>query len=83
MITFCLLCKGRRLPGSRQLHRGRFTCDVDHLAVTVGLELVSDGVALLHGFAHSAALGKEYGLMPSMAWRKPRTTESPAFLAAS
>lgn len=83
MITSCLLCKGRHLPDSQQLHRGTLTCNVGHLSVTIGLELISDGVALLHGLADSAILGKQYGLMPSMAWRKPRTSESPAFLAAS
>ncbi len=53
-ITSCLLCRGRRPRGFRRLGRAWFTCDVGDFAVLVGLEFVADGVALLHGLAHSA-----------------------------
>lgn len=41
-IISCLLCRGKRPPDSPQLTYDRFTCNVGHFAVTIGLELVAD-----------------------------------------
>ena len=82
-ITSCLLCRGRRPREFRRLGRRRVTCDVRDLAVFVRLELVADGVALLHGLTQGAASEMAYGLIPSMECRNPRTSDRPAFLAAS